>query len=125
MRLFFLFLVLFSLSVQGAPLGLKSATMLSGATATGAGSTAGPASSGEKSFQAVVSGTGAVSATVEIQVSNDVSTLGWVVLGTITLSGTTTATDGFVSEGAWKYYRVNVSAISGTNATVTVISANE
>jgi hypothetical protein len=43
-------------------------------------------------------------------------------LGTITLSTGTglTASDGFSSTTAWKYARANVTAISGTNATVQV-----
>jgi disulfide bond formation protein DsbB len=121
--------LLFLLGLVGAsyaaPLRLKVGTMISGATATGAGTTYGPATSGEKTFQAVVTGTGAVTATVLIQVSNNVSTQGWATLGTITLSGTTTATDGFASQGAWAYYRANVTAISGTSATVTVTKSEE
>lgn len=104
---------------------LKVTSLLASATATGAGSTFGPIPSGERSYQAVVTGTGAVTATVLIQVSNNVSLQGWATLGTITLSGTTTATDGFVSNGAWAYERANVSAITGTGATVDVTLARE
>lgn len=71
-------------------------------------------------FQATVSGTGAVSATVTIEVSNDGTNWCSTVMGTITLSGTTSSTDGFTSEAPWKYIRANVTAISGTNATVQV-----
>ena len=70
------------------------------------------------SFQATVTGTGAVAATINIEVSNDPTQTAWVVLGTITLSGTTTATDGFVSNTPWIYFRGNVTTISGTGATV-------
>jgi hypothetical protein len=72
-------------------------------------------------FQATVSGTGAVTATVLVQVSNDPSELGWVTLGTITLSGTTTATDGFSSDARWQHVRANITAISGTGALVTCV----
>ena len=72
-------------------------------------------------FQAAVTGTGAVSATVQIQASNDPTVLGWLTLGTITLSGTTTTTDGFSSEEAWTNIRSNVTAVSGTGAAVTVV----
>ena len=42
-------------------------------------------------------------------------------MGTITLSGTTTATDGFTTIAPWRWVRVNVTAISGTGATVQTI----
>lgn len=73
-------------------------------------------------FQATVSGTGAVSATVIIEVSND--NVGWIsdATTTITLSGTTTASDGFLSTASWAYIRARCTAISGTGATVTAIS---
>jgi len=71
-------------------------------------------------FQAIVTGTGAVTATVNIEVSNDGTN--WVAtpMGTITLSGTTSASDGFTSAAPWKWVRANVTAISGTGATVVV-----
>ena len=72
-----------------------------------------------KAIQAIVSGTGTVTATVLIDVSNDgVNPLG-TVAGTITLSGTTNNSDGFQMANSWKYLRARVTAISGTNATVT------
>jgi hypothetical protein len=71
-------------------------------------------------FQAVVTGTGAVTATVTIEYSNDGTNVLSTVGGTITLSGTTTASDGFTSTSPWKYVRANVTAISGTGATVQV-----
>jgi len=40
----------------------------------------------------------------------------WASLGTITLSGTLSASDGFTTTSPWKYVRANVTAISGTNA---------
>lgn len=71
-----------------------------------------------RTYQATVVGTGAVSATVIIEGSND--EVGYLTLGTITLSGTTSASDGFVSEAAWAYVRARVTAVSGTSAAVTV-----
>ncbi len=71
-----------------------------------------------RTFQAVVAGTGAVTATVEVQVSLDNSN--WLTLATITLSGTTSASDGYVSEAPWPYVRGKVTAISGTSAAVTL-----
>lgn len=70
-------------------------------------------------FQATVTGTGAVTATVLIECSNDGTNWNTTVLGTISLSGTTTASDGFTTTAPWKYVRARVSAISGTGATVT------
>lgn len=77
-------------------------------------------------FQAIVTGTGAVTATVSIQVSNETDTFNaaktnWITLGTISLSGTTTATDGFTTVCPWRYVRANVTAVSGTSATVETI----
>ena len=74
----------------------------------------------EATYQATVLGTGAVSATVIIEVSNDaVNTIG-TALGQIVLSGTTSASDGFSSSAPWKFVRARISAISGTGATVSV-----
>lgn len=45
----------------------------------------------------------------------------WITAGTITLTlGTTVTSDGFALDAGWKYARVWVSAISGTDATVNV-----
>ncbi|TXG77634.1 hypothetical protein E6Q11_02575 [Candidatus Dojkabacteria bacterium] len=95
-------------------------TLLSAVTGTGAGSAAGKAQNGMKTFQATVTGTGAVTATVLVEVSNN--NVDFITLGTITLSGTTSSTDGFASEAPWAWYRGNVSAISGTGAAVTLIA---
>lgn len=126
MRLYtFILLALLGGVVLGAPLKLKIGSLMVDQTTTGAGSTYGPGTSGEKTYQATVSGTGAVTATVVIQASNDPTNLGWLTLGTITLSGTTTATDGFATQAGWAYYRANVTAISGTSASVDVTVAQE
>ena len=71
-------------------------------------------------FQAIVTGTGAVTATVLIQVSNEADTFNgakanWITMGTITLAGTTTATDGFTTVCPWRYVRASVTAISATS----------
>lgn len=73
------------------------------------------------SFQAIIIGTGAVSATIQIEVSNDRTY--WEVLHTITLSGTTSDHDGIADELPWAFVRGNVTAISGTGAAVTVNKA--
>lgn len=87
------------------------------ATTTGAGNIK---DSPFTTFQAWVSGTGAVSATIVIDCSNDDTLQNWcsTPLGTITLSGTTSSSDGFTTTAPWKYVRARVTAISGTGATV-------
>lgn len=90
--------------------------LLNGATATGYGGQLTLQSA--QGIQATVVGSGSVSATVVIEVSND--GVAWMPLGTITLSGTTMATDGFASAGTWESVRANLSAVSGTGAAVTV-----
>lgn len=71
------------------------------------------------SFQGIVTGVGSVSATVNIQVSNENATgsgtnSNWITIGTITLSGTTSATDGFTTLAPWRFVRANVTAVTGT-----------
>mgnify|MGYP001558102766 CR=1 FL=1 len=95
-------------------------TILSAAIATGAGSAI-YKTSPKTTFQATVVGTGAVTANVTIEVSNDGINWCSTVLGTIILSGTTTSSDGFTTDAPWKYVRANVIAISGTGAAVTVL----
>ncbi len=72
-------------------------------------------------FQATVDGTGAVTATVTIQVSNDGVNPVATAAGTIALSGTTSASDGFTTQHApWKYVRAVLTNVTGTGATVNV-----
>ncbi len=75
-----------------------------------------------QSFQATVTGTGAVTATITINVSND--NLNWIELGVITLSGTTTDTGGFQALGGWVYTQAVLSSLTGTGATVTAIAGS-
>ena len=96
----------------------RKAVLLNAATTTGAGSSGGPAPSGRKSFHAVLTGTGAVSAVMEVQGSNDNSN--WGVLAVLSPSGTTTAAAQVELEASWLYYRGNVVSISGTGAAITV-----
>lgn len=76
-------------------------------------------------IQATVAGTGAVTATVAVEVSNgpDSAPVALAtVAGTITLSGTNSASDGFTTQNApWRFWRMNVTAITGTGAKVTGI----
>jgi hypothetical protein len=96
--------------------------LLAGATLTGAGSTF-PGYPGIKTFEAVGRTTaGAGAATVQIRGRNSAQA-GWQVIGTITLTlsasgGTNDAADGFLSEDRYAEVSANVTAISGTGATV-------
>lgn len=98
----------------------KSTTLLNAVTATGAGTSVLKTST-KSTFQGLgttSSGTG--SATIKVQVSNNDTD--WIDLGTITLSLTTTSSsDGFTSEAPWRHVRGNVTAISGTGASVTLL----
>ena len=95
----------------------SAADLLTAATSTGAGATT--LVSGEKrTYQATITGTGALTATVAIQVSNDGTN--WITQSTITLSGTGYDTDGAALEAPWPYVRGNVTAITGTAAAVTL-----
>lgn len=100
---------------------LKVNKMLNAVLVTGAGSGAGVSTHSHKTFQATVVGSGAVTGVVNVEVSNN--NTHWIVLGTITLSGTNSATDGFASEAAWAYYRGNVTTITGTGAALTLLVA--
>ena len=72
-------------------------------------------------YQATVTGTGAVTATVLIEVSND--GIGWITAATISLTATDIDTDSANIAVPWVYRRATLSAISGTSATVTVTMA--
>lgn len=74
----------------------------------------------KSTFQAVVQGTGALTATVIIDASNDGDN--WIAtpLGTITLSGNDVVNDGFTTDAPWKFVRARVTVLTGTNATVNV-----
>jgi len=93
---------------------------LVGATITGPGIPVGTTvSSVTNSTTIVMSGNASASGTVQVVFyANNWITTG---LGTITLSGTTTNTDGFATVSAWRYVRANVTAISGTGATVQIL----
>lgn len=75
------------------------------------------------SFQASIAGTGAQTATIIIEGTNEkaIATSNFLLIGTITLSGTTTDSDGFVASAIpWNVVRARLTAISGTAATVNV-----
>ncbi len=76
-----------------------------------------------KTFQSVGSVTAATgSATIAVEGSND--GLNWVSLGNVNLTlGTTVTTQSLTYTFPWRYYRSNVSALTGTGAKVSVFMA--
>jgi len=74
----------------------------------------------EMSIQATVVGTGALTASIVIEVSND--NLGWVsnAVSNINLSGISVVSQGFLLKAPWAYIRARVTGITGTGASVTV-----
>lgn len=67
-------------------------------------------------FQVTVKGTGAVSATVVIEGSNDGEF--FLELATVTISGTNSASDGFAATAPWDAVRARVTAVAGAGAEV-------
>lgn len=66
---------------------------------------------------------GAGAATVNIEVSND--NVNWLVAFTVTLVlGTTPTSDGQALIARWEWVRANVTALSGTGATIDVIAGD-
>lgn len=105
---------------------VSSVIALNGATATGAGEIHQLACT-NRTYQAYgATSAGAGAATVVIEASDLLSPatgtrVDWVTLGTITLTlGTTRTGDGFASQARWRHVRPYVSAISGTDAAVSV-----
>jgi hypothetical protein len=96
----------------------------SGITATGAqGAVSGR--SGYKTYSAWgTTGSGSGSATVVIQGSNS-GGAAWVTIGTLTLTlGTSASEDGFTSADVYESVRMNVTAISGTGASVSAAQSH-
>jgi hypothetical protein len=91
--------------------------LLTAKTATGAG-TQEPGVRGYKTFQADgTTSSGAGAATVVVQGSNNGTN--WDTIGTISLTlATTTSSDSFTSSDRYTLVRGNVTAISGTGASV-------
>lgn len=90
-------------------------------TGTGPTKQEGPDFSGgtTKSFEVRLTGTGAITATVVIEVKNDPEGV-WLSEseGTVTLSGTDEVSGGCMLLAQWKQIRANVATISGTGAKV-------
>ena len=104
-----------------------STPLLENATTVSSGTRQRPATR-NRTFQAYgETSAGAGAATIVIEVSNveEPGANDWITAGTINLTlATTRTTDGFTMQAAWRNVRARVSAISGTNATVTVRMGN-
>lgn len=98
---------------------MTTRTLLLDAVTTTTTGGAQPGRGNPPSFQATVAGTGSVSATVLVKGRN-IAGGAWVLLGTITLSGSSPVTDGFACLVQYMEYAADVTAISGTGAAVTV-----
>lgn len=73
------------------------------------------------SFQVNLTGAGSVSVSATPQFSNDGTN--WISGTALSLSGTDSDTDGVTIDAAWKYARITLASITGTDATVTVYHA--
>lgn len=123
--LFFAAALLFSGAASGASQAVVGTQLYTAnKTTTGASSAFKPKSE-KRTYQVIGATTsGAGSATVDIQVSNDCTN--YMVLATVTLTlSTSVATDGQASDAPWRCTRANVTAISGTGAYVQVYMAEE
>lgn len=89
-----------------------------GQTGTGTSPLIGPLKGRVLTLQATVAGTGAVSATFAVDGTNDpLDANAWTQLGTITASGTGTGVNAVsVADTAFMWFRLRLTAISGTGA---------
>ena len=71
-----------------------------------------------RTYEARVTGTGAVTATISLFGSNDGVGYSATPFGIVTLSGTTSVTDSFMSQANWSFVRCTTSNVTGTGATV-------
>ena len=88
-------------------------------TATGTELTTG--NNDQRTFQAVCTGSGSVTATVTLEGSLDKTN--WVTIATLSLSGTAPQTSSYEHTSAWTYIRARTSGVTGTSATVNVYVA--
>ena len=97
---------------------INQSLLLSSATTTGAGDLI-KLPKGSKDFWSEMSGTGAISATVKIYGSRSGTKDNLHLVATLTLSGTNTAADRHIKEEcAWIQYYADLTAISGTGASL-------
>jgi hypothetical protein len=96
----------------------SSVIILDDKIATGAGDVHKPNGAKRTAQCMAETSAGAGTASIAIEVSND--NTNWITAGTISLSfdDDPIVDDGFVMDSPWRYLRANVTAISGTDATV-------
>lgn len=104
--------------------GITNHILLNNTSVTGAGSKIPLVKKGDSSatFQATVNGSsGVVTATIDIEVSNNERN--WIPMATISLSASAPVadSDGFASNASWSFIRANLTAITGTDAKATVV----
>lgn len=110
-----------ALALVALPAMAAQLQLLTEATTVAAGSTlVNP--NAQKTYQANgVTSAGAGAATILVQGSND-NGASWDTIGTITLTlGTTRTSDSFTSADRYSQVRGNVTAISGTDASVNLV----
>ena len=94
--------------------------ILTNATTTATGSSIELGASNKTVQAKGTTSAGAGAATIVIEVTNNTD-WPWITAGTITLVlGTSATADGFAISAGWKAMRARVSAISGTDAAVSV-----
>jgi len=104
--------------------GIVRHVLLDNVSTEGAGGKTPIVKKGDSSatFQATVNGSsGTVTATIDIEVSNNETD--WITMGTISLSASAPAadSDGFASNASWSFAQANLTDITGTDARVTVV----
>lgn len=97
-------------------------TLLNAITAIATGSATLTHPAGPKTVQAVISGTGAINATINVYGSHYNDTTKGVLLGTLAPNGTTMAVDALSIAAPWPYLWGDLTAVSGST-TVTVTAA--
>lgn len=76
--------------------------------------------SATRTIEGIVTGTGAVAATINVYGCNTNRVTNGVLVATMTLSGTNADVAGAALSAEWPYYYAVLSGISGTGAAVTV-----
>lgn len=101
----------------------RTVKMHSGATAAALGAIAESDGLIEHSFEVLVTGTGAISVTIEPRWSNSDAQAGAgnLISTAQTVSGTGVASQTFTARGSSRWTSCRITAISGTNAAATVV----
>ena len=72
----------------------------------------------EITFQAILTGTGAITASVDIEGSLDGTN--WLTIANIAMTGDTKVVGGFMLDESWIYVSATLATITGTGATLTL-----